>query len=214
MKKGISLRKKEREEKRKKAITLDDKQHIPPSLSGNSHRSLQATGHKVSINVNLENAHSYALSHHRNLWVPQCNPLAAACGHGPNGHCFPKEASRSVCREASSGESDNRLPSAHTSGRSHPPLPRADDHPPSSLQLVMSSTFRDPDNKQLDGRQRTVHPWSTVPFLINFLIKKRHAGMRYEGSRLGIFHKIVPPNLGLVENLCPYRCLWVFLVQR
>lgn len=67
VKKGISLRKKEREEKRKKAITLDDKQHIPPSLSGNSHRSLQATGHKVSINVNLENAHSYALSHHRNL---------------------------------------------------------------------------------------------------------------------------------------------------
>lgn len=77
---------------------------------------------------------------------------------------------------------------------------------PSSLQLVIS-TFHDPDNKQLDGCQRTIHPWSTVPFLINFLIKKCHAGMRYEGSRLGLFHKIAAPNPGVVENLCSYRCL-------
>lgn len=85
---------------------------------------------------------------------------------------------------------------------------------PSFLQLVMSNAFHNPDNKQLDGCQRTIHPWSMVPFLINFLIKKCHAGMRYEGSRLGIFHKIASPNPGVVENLCSYRCLWVFLVQR
>lgn len=53
-----------------------------------------------------------------------------------------------------------------------------------------------------------------MPVLINFLIKKCHAGMRYEGSRLRIFHKIAPSHPGVAENLYPYRCLWVFLLQR
>ena len=66
---------------------------------------------------------------------------------------------------------------------------------------------QDPDNKQLEACQRTIHPWSTVPSLINFLIKKCHAGMRYKGSRLGISHKIASLNPEVVENLCSYRCL-------
>lgn len=57
-----------------------------------------------------------------------------------------------------------------------------------------------------------IHPYTMI-FLINFLILKCHADIRYETCRLLILHKIIDPGAGLVENLWSYRCLWVCLVQ-
>lgn len=65
-----------------------------------------------------------------------------------------------------------------------------------------------PSHQQTAGLMPKDHtPWSAMPFLINFLIKKCHAGMRYEGSRLRIFHKIASSHPGVAEDLYPYRCL-------
>ena len=109
-----------------------------------------------------------------------------------------KEEATDSCHEHSPQDSSVLPPSASS------PVPL----------LPATGDEYDSDNKQLEACQRTIHPWSTVPSLINFLIKNCHAGMRYKGGRLGISHEIASLNPEVVENLCSYRCLWVFLVQR
>lgn len=54
---------------------------------------------------------------------------------------------------------------------------------------------------QLKPYQVNIYLLYTIPFLISFLIKKRHEDIRYEKCRPLILHKITDPSAGLVGNL-------------
>lgn len=136
----------------------------------------------------------------RDLPRPCLHGSRPSKGRAPH---FLKEASKSVCR-------DGCKAAARAAARSTYPGQFHSRHPLASQRSPLfpaTGDEHDPDNKQLDECQRTTQPWSTVPSLINFLIKKCHAGMRHEGSGLEIFHKIASLHPRAVENLCSCRCL-------
>ena len=123
-----------------------------------------------------------------------CSKCRDRCFHTGQQGCLQRRLARRKPQPAAT--------STHPSASSPVPL------------LPATGDEHDPDNKQLEACQRTIHPWSTMPSLINFLIKNCHAGMRYKEGRLGISHKTASLNPEVVENLCSYGCLWVFLAQR
>lgn len=135
----------------------------------------------------------------RNLCARQaglvCSKCRDLCFHTGQQACLQGRLARRKPQPAASSTHPRTAPSSRAQPHHQSPLlPATDDE-------------SDPDNKQLEACQRTMHPWSTMPSLINFLIKKCHAGMRYKGSRLGISHEIASLSPEVAENLCSYRCL-------